>query len=220
MSSLVFYTDETQALVATDTLAAHPDGRPFKFASKTFIVPHLKLIMAGVGTGGFLSRWFVFMNDSLVVRGIDNLNYHTPRALRKLWQRHKQEIPVPDGITTTVYHFGFSEDTQLIHSYAYRSTNDFTSERLEPYGLRFKPECQVPADYRLPDDFITIMDEQRAIQASKPKEDRLYIGGEIEVNYLAKDGFRVYTLHRFADYDRDETAIFDDLHIAELQREP
>ena len=64
------------------------------------------------------------------------------------------------------------------------------------------------------------MDEQRAIQASKPKEDRLYIGGEIEVNYLAKDGFRVYTLHRFADYDRDETAIFDDLHIAELQREP
>jgi hypothetical protein len=123
------------------------------------------------------------MNDSIIVRGIDNLNYNTPRALRKLWQRYKQEIPIPDGITTTVYHFGFSEDTQLIHSYAYRSANDFTPERLERYGLRFKPECQVPADYHLPDDFITIMDEQRAIQASKPKEDRLYIGGEIEVNW-------------------------------------
>jgi hypothetical protein len=197
MSSLIFYMDETQVVVGTDTLATHPDGRPFKFSTKAFIVPHLKLIMAGVGTAGFLGRWFVFMNDSLIVRGVDNLNYHTPRALRMLWQRYKQELSIPDRITTTVYHFGFSEDTGLIHSYAYRSISDFTSERIEPYGLRFKPECQVPANYSLPQDFITIMDEQRAVEASKPKEERLYIGGEIELHYLSKDGFRVYTLHRF-----------------------
>src|SRR5437879_2931383 len=109
MSSLIFYTDETQVVVATDTLAAHPDGRPFKFASKAFVVPHLQLIMAGVGTHGFLGRWFVFMNDSMIVRGIDNLNYHAPRALRMLSQRYKQELSIPDDITTTVYHFGFSE---------------------------------------------------------------------------------------------------------------
>ena len=82
MSSLIFYMDETQAAVATDTLATHPGGRPLKFVTKAFILPHLKLIMAGVGTGGFLSRWFVFMNDSIIVRGIDNLDYHTPRALQ------------------------------------------------------------------------------------------------------------------------------------------
>ncbi len=95
MSSLIFYTDETQVLVGTDTLATHPDGRPLKFATKAFIVPHLKLIMAGTGTGGLLGRWFVFMNDSTIVRGIDNLNYHAPRALRMLWQRHKQELSIP-----------------------------------------------------------------------------------------------------------------------------
>src|SRR4051794_9672317 len=101
MSSLIFYTDETQVLVATDTLATYPDGRPFKFVTKPFIVPHLKLIMAGVGTSGFLARWFVFMNESVIVKGIDNLNYHTPRALRMLWKLHKQELSIPDGLTTT-----------------------------------------------------------------------------------------------------------------------
>ena len=88
MSSLIFWTDEKQVLVATDTLATHPDGRPLKFTSKAFIVPHLKIIMSGVGVGGFLARWFVYMNDSLIVHGIDNLNYHAPRALRMLWQQH------------------------------------------------------------------------------------------------------------------------------------
>jgi hypothetical protein len=165
--------------------------------------------MAGVGTGGFLGRWFVYMNDSMIVRGVDNLDYHTPRALRMLWQRHKQEFSIPDGITTTVYHFGFSEDTGLIHAYAYRSNSDFTSEKLEPYGLRVKPECQIPVNYSLPQDLIMMMDEQRAVQGSKPQEERLYIGGEIEVQHLSKDGFRAYTLHRFADYDCDETAIFN-----------
>ena len=140
--------------------------------------------MAGVGTGGFLARWFVFMNESMVVRGIENLDYHTPRELRLLWQQHKQELSIPDGLTTTVYHFGFSEETGLIRAYAYRSANNFMSEKLEPYGLRFKPQCQVPANYDLPQDFITIMDEQRTVQASKPEEERI-IGGEIEVHYLA-----------------------------------
>jgi len=209
MSSLIFYMDETQVLVATDTLATHPGGRRLKFVTKAFIVPHLKVIMAGVGTGGFLARWFVFMNESVIVRGIDNLDYHTPRALRMLWRQHKQELSIPDGLTTTVYHFGFSEETGLIHAYAYRSTGDFTSEKLEPYGLRLKPECQVPTDYSLPQDFITIMDEQRIVQASKPEEERIYIGGEIEVHYLSKSGFQAFTLHRFADYDCDEQAIFD-----------
>jgi len=201
--------DETQVVVATDTLATYPGGRPFKFVTKAFIVPHLKLIMAGVGTSGFLARWFVFMNDSVIVRGIDNLDYHTPRALRMLWQQHKQELSIPDRLTTTVYHLGFSEETGLIHAYAYRSTSDFKSEKLDSYGLRLKPECQVPTDYSLPQDFITIMDKQRTVQASKPEEERIHIGGEIEVHYLSKGGFQAFTLHRFADYDRDEKAIFD-----------
>jgi hypothetical protein len=54
-----------------------------------------------------------------------------------------------------------------------------------------------------------MMDEQRRVQASKPKNERLFIGGEIEIHYLSDAGFTIYTLHQFDDYDRDETAIYD-----------
>jgi len=49
MSSLIVATDETQVLVVTDTLATHPDGRPLKFTTKAFVVPHLNLIIAATG---------------------------------------------------------------------------------------------------------------------------------------------------------------------------
>jgi hypothetical protein len=54
-------------------------------------------------------------------------------------------------MTTTVYHFGFSEVTGLIHSFAYRSANNFQSEKIA-YGLGIKPECTIPENYSLPQD--------------------------------------------------------------------
>jgi hypothetical protein len=219
MSSLIFHTEESQALVATDTLATLPDGEPLNFTTKAFILPHLRLIIAGTGAGGFLGRWFAHINDRLVIRGIDNLDYHTPRNLASIWTRHKQEFSIPDGITTTVYHFGFSEGTGLIRSFAYRSTDNFQSERIEPYGLRVKPECSVPNDYTLPQDVRKMMDGQRVLQASRPKAERVYIGGEIQIHHLSKDGFCVYTLERFEDYDRDERAIYRNLDASRKQKD-
>lgn len=207
MSSLIFWTDESQVLVATDTLATSRDGRPFKFSTKAFIVPHLRLIIAGTGAGGFLGRWFVRVNDGVVVRGVDHMNYHTPSILASVWPGFMKEFSITDT-TTTVYHFGFSEETGLIRSFAYRSTNDFRSEPIG-YGLGRKPECTLPEDYQLPRDIRKMMDDQRTIQASEPKEKRIYIGGEIVVHHLSKSGFVTYTLDRFEDYANDEAAIYE-----------
>jgi hypothetical protein len=213
MSSLIFYTEENQVLVATDTLTTSPDGRPFKYATKAFVVPHLRMIIAGTGAGGFLGRWFVQINDRMVVRGIDHLDYHVPGYLASIWPGCKQEFSFPDGITATIYHFGFSEDSGLIHAFAYRSTNNFQSERIE-YGLGIKPQCTVSADYRLPQDIRTMMDAQRASQTALPEGQRAHIGGEIQVHQLTKKGFFIYTLGRFEDYDRDEEAIYENYRDA------
>ena len=210
MSSLIFHTDESQVFVATDTLATSPDGRPFKFTTKAFIVPHLKLLIAGTGAGGFLGAWFVHINDGMVVRGIDHLNNHAPRSLSSMWPKYKQWVCLPENVTATVYHFGFSEMTGLIHAFAYRSTADFRSDPVE-YGIGRKPECPLPDNYSFPRDIRKMMDDQRVIQASQPREKRVFIGGEIEVHHLSKDGFRVYTLDRFEDYARNQTAIYDNL---------
>jgi len=215
MSSLIFHTEESQVLVATDTLATSPDGRPFKFTTKAFIVPHLRMIMAGTGAGGFLGRWFVHVNDRMIVQDIDNLDYHTPRSLASDWAEFKQGLSDPNSNpTTTVYHFGFSKQTKVIHSFAYRSTNKFQSERLEQNVLGVKPECTPPDDYRLPRDVRNMMEEQRTVQKSQPIDQRVYIGGEIQVHHLSKDGFHIYTLDRFEDYDSDENAIYENLNAA------
>jgi hypothetical protein len=203
LSALIFFTNESEVLVATDTLATSTDGKPFKFTTKAFIVPHLKLLIAGTGIGGFLGRWFVHINDWMIVRGIDELDCHTPQILTAMWQAEEH------ASTTTIYHFGFSEKTGLIQSFAYKSTNDFRSDRLS-YGLNVNPECPMPANCCLPRDIRKMMDDQRTMQDSLPKEERrLYIGGEIEVHRLSKDGFHAYTLDQFDDYARDEKAIYN-----------
>lgn len=207
MSSLIFATDSEQAFVATDTLAVSYNGEPSFFTTKAFIVPHLRMIIAGTGVTGLMSKWFVQVAHGMVVRGIEHLDYHTPDSLNRIWSNLKEEFPIPDNCTTTIYHMGFSEEDQLIKSYAYRSTNDFDSEQLT-YGLRYKPECTVPENYQLPFDIPSMMQEQRDIQALKPKENRLYIGGEIQITHLTKDGFNSYCLCKFDDYDADEEAIY------------
>lgn len=216
MSSLIFFTDENQALVATDTLATTPDGEPFKFLTKVFIVPHLKLMIAGTGAGGFSGRWLVQINEGMVVKGIENLNAHAPRVLAGLWPDYKAQTSLPENITATIYHFGFSEVTGQLRSFAYRSTNNFRSEILG-YGLGTKPECTVPEGWSLPRDLKKMMDDQRIVQASLPKEQRVYIGGEIEIYHLTKDGFSVYTLERFEDYANDEVGIFKNFETSKLQ---
>ena len=84
MSSLIFCTEESQALIATDSLATSNEGQPFAFTSKAFFLPHLKIVMAGSGGKGFLERWLVDVNG-MTVRGIDHLNYHASRNLPAVW---------------------------------------------------------------------------------------------------------------------------------------
>jgi len=211
VSSLIFYTDENQALVATDTLATSNKipGAPFKFTTKAFIIPHLKMIIAGTGQGGFLGKWFIEVNDRMIVKDIDALDYHAPRNLAAHWNNWIKKFSLPNDATSTVYHFGFSEKSQLIHSYVYRSTSNFKSELL-PYGLGGKPEyIAPPIPFDLPKDFKAMMNSQRELQLSETKENRVYIGGEIQVIHLTKDGFSSYSLCKFDDYNSDESEIYN-----------
>jgi hypothetical protein len=155
------------------------------FTTKAFAIPHLRTIICGTGAGGFLGKWFIKINDRMVVRGIDNLDYHTPRILIDIWKKYKEEFPTPDNLTTTVYHFGFSEEDNLIH------------------------ECELPENFVFPIDIKKMMDEQRNLQSTKPIEERVFIGGEIQIHHLTKNGLSIYTWARFDDYDVTEQAIYN-----------
>lgn len=209
MSSLIFYTDKKQALVATDTLSVDLEGKPFAFVTKSAYVPHLRTIIAGTGAGGFANKWHLHVSTRMVLKGIRNLDYHTPKSLRELWLEYLKEMSIPIDITTTVYQFGISEETGEIVSFAYRSINNFVSEKLG-YGTGVKPECSVPEG-----DLMALipemMKEQREIQNKEPKESRVYIGGEIFAFYLNADGCNCIKLGEFDEYKTQEEQIFNSL---------
>lgn len=60
----------------------------------------------------------------------------------------------------------------------------------------------------LPKDIKRLIDEQRAIQLSRPENERVYIGGRIKMLHLTKSGFVVYTLGQFDDFEATEMTIY------------
>ena len=207
MSSLIFYTDESQVLIATDSLAVDTTGNPAFFCTKANHIPHLKMLVAGMGAAGFSNQWALHASTGMVVRGIQNLNHHTPEGLRNLWNKYRVEHSLPESFTTTLYQFGISEKTGQVVSFAYRSTNNFVSEELN-YGTGVKPECTI-MEGNLIDSIPEMMVQQRTIQNSAPKSERIYIGGEIIAFHLTSNGCNTFKISEFDDFSEQTAFIFD-----------
>lgn len=209
MSSLIFFLTENQVFVATDTLAVSGDGKPQIFTSKAHYLPHLKLIIAGTGLAGFSNEWQCRINNRMAVSGILNLNFHAPAVLNEMWAKSKIDLNFPKTIVTTAYHFGISESDGKFIGFAYRSVNNFASEPLG-YGTGVKPECTIPTgDPR--DSIKDMMNEQRSIQEMRPKDERLFIGGEINCIQLSHKGCVQYSEGVFHDYDENLEQIFNNI---------
>lgn len=198
MSSLICYSTEDFAIIATDTLGVSHDGSPFILTNKATFLPTLKTVICGTGAGGFHSRWAEYVNSRMVLLGIDNLDYHTPDLLREMWLKYKREFSSPEDLTVTVYHIGFSLFTSKIKQFAYRSTDDFKSQEI-PNGWFYKPECSTPDGEEILDVIKAMMFEQRAIQDAKPASERVYIGGQINAIILEANCVRHMTIADFPD---------------------
>jgi hypothetical protein len=209
MSSLIYKVEKMQVFIATDTLAAL-NGRAIRFATKAFPLPHLRMVIAGTGLAGFLDHWLVAVNAS-PVRGIDALNEHAQAGLLNVFRTYKNQFPSMNE-ATSVYHFGFSEETGAIHSFSYKSEELFEPRQIA-YGLYVKPnvpEDAIPTDTLHPSDIPRIMAAQRAIQAKLPKEARVSIGGEMQMHHLEQAGYKTYRLAQFEDYAETRRSIFSD----------
>ena len=177
MSSLIFYTDEAQALIVTDTLAVTDNGEPLSFVSKAGYIPQLRTIIAGTGAGGFSNTWLLEASTRMVVSGIQNLNYHTSACLRRLWKQYKHDHAIPSSstVTTSVYQFAICEETGV------------------------KPECQI-LDGDLLQTIPVMMNEQRAIQATYSHPERIHIGGEMIAHYLTSSMYQCFKIGEFEDF--------------------
>lgn len=195
MSSLLFYTDANEVIVATDTLLHYPNGADPGCVSKAIALPHIKMIIAATGSAALFNRWIGLVNEQGFALNVDAVNVHAPEALQSLWRELNAQLPALHQQTATIYHFGLSDDTGKIHGFAYRSVSNFASERLA-YGLGVKPELLDKAGIdwsSFPNCAVDIMRAQ-ALQESKKAVDRVYIGGSVQINHLTRDGFSLYSL--------------------------
>lgn len=208
MSSLIFFSDKTQVLVATDTLVVEPEnGYPINFASKAFYLSHLKTIICATGLATFYSYWVTSVNSDLVANSIDELATSSQDKLIELWEWYQVQYPGYEDKTTTIYHFGYSSVDEKMKGYAHRSTNDFIAEPII-YGTGTKPECELPTgQYELVKIIPDLMKKQIVDQEALPKEDRVYIGGEINAIYLTKDRCNCFKIGEFETYQEDKLKI-------------
>jgi hypothetical protein len=198
MSSLIFHLTPEQVIVAMDTLAVTFDTRkPFFFCSKAYPLPHLNGIMCCTGYGNMGSDW-AFRVGRFVARDIHHLDQYCSEAIAECGK----QFPLSPDETTTIYHFGYSEEEQRYVGFAYRSANNFKSERLG-YGTGVKPPIAEIKLEAYPGDLIAMMDTQRRDQKVLPERDRLFIGGEVQCYVLASKKITIETVHRFADYEGD-----------------
>ena len=200
MSSLIFYTDEKQALVAFDTLVVSPGNEePEYFASRAIYLPHLRTILASTGLARFMEQWFCLVNQ-MPVGDIHDLNEFSPSNLVKLFDWFNTVNEYRDPEETTIYQIGFSERDNRIHSFAYSSSGAFNPEPLA-YGLAMKPPCPVPdGEFRFIDHVPGLMNKQREEEDRKEPGKRSYIGGEIYGMYLTSEGCNSFKLGAFDDY--------------------
>ncbi|MFJ2456640.1 hypothetical protein ACIOWK_33905 [Pseudomonas protegens] len=195
MSSLLFYTDENEAIVATDTLLHYSVDTAPGFTSKAIAIPHLRMIIAATGSAVLFSRWVGLVNYQGTSLNVDAVDAHATKALQSLWGELNAQFPALHQQTATVYHFGVSDNTGAVHGFAYRSVSDFKSERLD-YGLGVKPELMDKSgiDWNsFPLSAPAIMQAQ-ALQESCKTSNRVYIGGSVQVTHLTKDGFSSYSM--------------------------
>jgi hypothetical protein len=195
MSSLLFYTDKNEAIVATDTLLHYSVDTPPGYASKAISIPHMRMIIAATGSALLFNRWIGLVNNQGFALDVDAVNTHAPQELQALWSEMNHHFPALLDQTATIYHFGISNNTGEVHGFVYRSRSDFTSERLK-YGLGVKPDLSEKSGIdwsSFPACAPAIMRAQSR-QEEKKTQERVYIGGKIEVTHLTKDGFSIYSL--------------------------
>lgn len=213
MTALNWELAPEQVLILSDSLAFDgKDHRPYFVATKVFPLPHLGLCIAGTGAQPIAVRFWAHVNSGCVVEDIQHLDEFSPAILREMWEallNGPDYAGISDGITCTIYIYGWSKDDQAFVGYAYRSINNFISEPLI-HGIGVKPP---PASGELPEinglvDFLHLMIAQKKEDREKPRLERVGIGGDVIMTLMTRDEGGVTVIlqqpiHRFEDFDDD-----------------
>ena len=183
MTAFVFVLDPESVVIGMDTLAVRADDKAsHMYASKILPLPHLGGVVCGTGSQRMALEWYLELQTMVLARDFDYVNEIASDQLRALWAR------LDEPGTSTIYHFGYSPPEDAYVGHAFRSTNDFVSERLD-YGLGFRPVHDelvqiAPALYAelgAHEAVLRLIETARRLDDELPMSERVGVGGEVHM---------------------------------------
>lgn len=218
MTALNYVLTDNEVILAMDTLVTKNfDKTPYKMATKFVPIPHMNCILCGTGNFEAIVDWFSFIQKNIVGNGIYQLNKLTQQALPKFMEEHN------DNFSTTIYQFGLDEVEDIFKGYAYRSTSNFQSEELKK-AIGIKPSdgfmdsgninlSSYISENDTVDEILTkIMYKQKEYDENLKVEERVGIGGIIQIVNLRKNSFSINNYKYFDDYEQTYKEILAQLY--------
>lgn len=208
MTLLMFNLAPEEVVVLTDSLATTASGEPFLFVSKCYVIPHLDMVMAHSGVAALGQRWAVQLQTAMLARDIDELDQHSPAALRMV----QSELGADAALgSSTIFHLGYSPSAKSFVGYAYRSGQDYASAPMGSSCFRVRPALR-SGDTPVPSDLAGMVELAKAIRLEDDvAPDRAYIGGHLLITTLTVAAgatfISSFKAHRFDDYGRDWRAM-------------
>lgn len=209
MSLLIYQHYENQVSVYTDTLATSLDGQALAFCDKSFLIPHMRVVMAVTGILQVAEVWLRRLNGPILAEDIDALDQFATKSLQSIWKGLEEHYSSSIENTATVYHFGWSEQHKQYVRYIYRSEQNFATEVHTEPGIGVKPSRAMPAQ-SCPEGLDGIKEYAEALRKlhlELPPEKRIYIGGELHMWLMGNEDGGQFLSHvnfgKFEGYDDD-----------------
>jgi|GEM_PF-941135 len=216
MTGLIYMVYPEKIYVMMDTLCTCGDSKkPFNYASKIYLLPHLKTIMCGTGQVDIIRYWYNFIQNNIMAKNFNYLIKKAPSVLLDIWKNYKNK----EDLSVTIYHFGYDKSNKKFVGYAFRSTNDFKAQKIEN-GFGFKPE--LPKKEELSDidigeqtNYIDVLKEifKRMKERDDKKEisEKVGIGGEIQLAIYDKpNSIHFLTIYKFSDFEEKFTEMLNE----------
>lgn len=209
MSLLIYQHYETQVAVYTDTLATSLDARALAFCDKSFVIPHMGVVIATTGILQLAEVWLRRLNGPILVENIDELDKFATKSLQSIWKGLEEHYGSRLENTGTIYHFGWSEKHKQYVRYIYRSAQNFVTEFHTDTGRGAKPASAKLAQ-QCPEGADGIKEYAEALrkgQLGLPRKNRIYIGGELHMWFMINEPSASFINHmnlgKFEGYDDD-----------------
>lgn len=207
MSALIYILLDDQVVLVMDTLSSYYTEtglKPYKFVSKIFPLTHMNSVLCGTGNYQPILKWFEYIEINFVAYGIKQLNRLSSERIKPF-----MEAENPTNEPTTIYQFGIDEVEGSFKGYAYRSTNNYSSEMLI-HSVGVKPQDAFNSEKDIADYFKEkIDDEVLSLLMLKMKEydddlddknpKKVGIGGQMEICNMQKNSLQIVRKDIFPD---------------------